>query len=84
MPSAEYQKTVPPKFIIIIHNYANVWTVMQPIKLTTQFSGSDVTGRHYWFFDSEGAFHYTGPTGPRPLGLTKGKWNASEPKVRPN
>ena len=27
-----------------------------------------------------GAFHYTGPTGPRPLGLTKGKWNASEPK----
>ena len=30
------------------------------------------------------AFHYTGPTGPRPLGLTKGKWNACEPKVRPN
>ena len=53
MPYAEYQKTVPPKFIIIIHNYANVWTIMQPIKITTQFSGSDATGRHYWFFDSE-------------------------------
>ena len=46
MRSAEYQKTFPPKFIIIIHNYANVWTIMQPIKITTQFSGSDVTGRH--------------------------------------
>ena len=33
---------------------------------------------------AEAAFHYTGQTGPRPLGLTKGKWNASEPKVRPN
>ena len=31
----------------------------------------------------QGAFHYTGPTGPRPLGLTKGKWNASELKVQP-
>ena len=30
------------------------------------------------------AFRYTGPTGQRPLGLTKGKWNASEPKVWPN
>ena len=25
-----------------------------------------------------GAFHYTGPTGPRPLGLTKRKWNPSD------
>ena len=31
-----------------------------------------------------GAFHYTEPTGQRPLGLTNGKWNASEPKLRPN
>ena len=31
-----------------------------------------------------GAFHYTGPTGQKPLGPTKGKFNASEPKLRPN
>ena len=31
-----------------------------------------------------GTFHFTGLTGQRPLGLTKEKWNASEPKVRPN
>ena len=31
-----------------------------------------------------GTFHYTGPADQRPLGLTKGKWNTSEPKVRPN
>ena len=31
-----------------------------------------------------GAFHYTEPPGQRPLGLTNGKWNASEPKLRPN
>ena len=30
------------------------------------------------------AFYYTGPTGQRPLGLIKGKWNAPKPKVRPN
>ena len=29
-----------------------------------------------------GALHYTGSTGQRRLGLTMGKWNASEPKLR--
>ena len=33
---------------------------------------------------SLGASHYTRPTGPRPLELTKGKRNTSEPKVRRN
>ena len=42
MRSAEYQATIPLKFLIIVHNYANAWT----IKITTRFSGSDVTGRH--------------------------------------
>ena len=37
-----------------------------------------------WKVVSMGAFTYTGPTGQRPLGLTKGKWNASEPKLRAN
>ena len=45
MRSAEYQTTIPLKFLIIVHNYANkpanVWT----IKITTRFSGRDVTGR---------------------------------------
>ena len=27
--SAKYQTTVPLKFLIIIHNYANVWTINQ-------------------------------------------------------
>ena len=27
MQSAEYQMTVPLKFLIIIHNYASVWTI---------------------------------------------------------
>ena len=29
MRSAEYQTTVPLKFLIIIHNCANVWTINQ-------------------------------------------------------
>ena len=29
MRSAEYQATIPLKFLIIIHNYANVWTINQ-------------------------------------------------------
>ena len=29
MRSTEYQITVPLKFVIIIHNYANVWTINQ-------------------------------------------------------
>ena len=37
MPSAEYQATIPLKFFIIIHNYAD----NQPIKITTRFSGSE-------------------------------------------
>ena len=27
--SAKYETTVPLKFLIIIHNYANVWTINQ-------------------------------------------------------
>ena len=29
MQSAEYQTTIPLKFLIIAHNYANVWTINQ-------------------------------------------------------
>ena len=29
MRSAEYQPTIPLKFLIIIHNYANVYTINQ-------------------------------------------------------
>ena len=45
MRSAEYQTTVPLKVPIVIHNYANALD-NQPIKITTRFSASDVTGRH--------------------------------------
>ena len=31
MRSAEDQATIPPKFFIIIHNYANVYTINQSI-----------------------------------------------------
>ena len=45
MRSAEYQATIPLKFIIIVHNNANLDN--QPIKITTRFSGSsDITGWH--------------------------------------
>ena len=33
MRSAEYQTTTPLKFLTIIHNYANVWTINQSIIL---------------------------------------------------
>ena len=33
MQSAEYQGTIPLKFLIIIHNYANVSTINQPKSL---------------------------------------------------
>ena len=29
MRSAEYQATIPPKFLIVIHNYANIQTINQ-------------------------------------------------------
>ena len=43
-------------------------------------------GFFYWNCDwTSGAFHYTGPTGPRPLGLTNGKMESIRTKtVRPN
>ena len=44
MHSAECRTTVPLKFLAIIHNYANVWTIK---KVTTQFSGNNVTARHF-------------------------------------
>ena len=49
MRSTEHQATIPLKFLITIHNYANVLT----IKVTTRFLGSDVTGGHYWPVDSD-------------------------------
>ena len=36
MRSAECQTTVPLKFLIIIHNYANVWTINRLKKLPEQ------------------------------------------------
>ena len=30
--------TTQLKFLIIIHNYANVWTINHPMKITTRFS----------------------------------------------
>ena len=46
MRSAEYQMTIPLKFFIIIHNYANVWTINQSKSLPGFRVVSDVTGRH--------------------------------------
>ena len=47
MRSAEYRKTVPLKFLIMYtHNYANVWMITEKIKITSRFSGSNVTQRH--------------------------------------
>ena len=46
MRSAEYQMTIPLKFFIIIHNYANVETINQSKSLTGFRVVSDVTGRH--------------------------------------
>ena len=46
MRSAEYQVTVPLKFFIIIHNYANVWTINQSKSLPGFRLVSDVTGRY--------------------------------------
>ena len=44
--SAEYQATSPLKFFIIIHNYANVYTINQSKSLPGFRVLSDVTGRH--------------------------------------
>ena len=41
MRSAEYQTTIPLKFLIIIHNYANDWTINQSKSLP----GFRVVGR---------------------------------------
>ena len=46
MQSAEYQATIPLKCFIIIHNYANVWTINQSKSLPGFRVLSDVTGRH--------------------------------------
>ena len=40
MRSAEYQTTVPLNFLITVHNYK---LDNQPIKITTQFSGTKTT-----------------------------------------
>ena len=44
MRSAEYQATIPLKFFIIIHNYANVQTINQSKSLPSFRVVSDVTG----------------------------------------
>ena len=46
MRSAEYQATIPLKFFIIIHNYANVQTINQSKSPPGFRVASDVTGRH--------------------------------------
>ena len=46
MLSAEYQVTIPLKYFIIIHNYANVYKVNQSKSLPGFQVVSDVTGRH--------------------------------------
>ena len=46
MRSAEYQATIPLKFFIIIHNYANVQTINQSKSPPGCRVASDVTGRH--------------------------------------
>ena len=51
--SDEYQMTIPLKFLIIIHNHANVWTINHPIKITTRVLGSEVAGRHLRPVDSD-------------------------------
>ena len=45
MRSAEYKRTIPLKFFIIIHNYANVQTVNQSKTLPGFRVVNDVTGR---------------------------------------
>ena len=46
MRSAEYQATIPLKFFIIIHNYANVQTINQSKSPPGCRVASDITGRH--------------------------------------
>ena len=46
MRSAEYQATIPLKFFIVIHNYANVLTINQSKSLPGFQVVSDVTGQH--------------------------------------
>ena len=46
MRSAEYQATIPLKFFIIIHNYANVQTINQSKSPPGFRVASDVTRRH--------------------------------------
>ena len=46
MQSAEYEVTIPIKYFIIIHNYANVETINHSKSLPGFRVVSDVTGRH--------------------------------------
>ena len=46
MRSVEYQATIPLKFFMIIHNYANVKTINQSKSLPGFRVVSDDTGRH--------------------------------------
>ena len=46
MRSVEYQATIPLKFFMIIHNYANVKTINQSKSLPGFRVVNDVTGRH--------------------------------------
>ena len=46
MRSAEYQATIPLKFFIIIHNYANVQTINQSKSPPGFRVASDITRRH--------------------------------------
>ena len=48
MQSAEYQMTIPLKFLIILSTHMQLCECLdnQQIKITTQFTGRDVTGQH--------------------------------------
>ena len=53
MRSVEYQATIPLKFFIIIHNYANVYTINQSKSQPRFLVAGDVTGRHKRPVDSD-------------------------------
>ena len=55
MGSAEYQTTIPLKFLIIISKYMKLCECLdnQPIKITTRVLSSDVAGRHKQPVDSD-------------------------------
>ena len=46
MRSAGYQATIQLKFFIVIHNYANVWSINQSKSIPGFRVVNDVTGQH--------------------------------------